>query len=92
MWAFERKRLPDDTLLKHTERSCAHGSQQKWGVNYWEKHALVANWASVRLLLALSHVYGLESKSIDFVLEFPQAVLETEVFMEMRQGFDHYYD
>ena len=37
-------------------------------------------------------MHGLESRSTDFVLAFPQAVLETDVFMQIPQGFDHYYD
>ena len=42
---------------------------------------------SVRSLLALSHIHELQSKSIDFVLSFPQAEMETEVCMEIPQGF-----
>ena len=84
--------MPSGELLKYKARLCAHGGQQQWSVNYWETYAPVANWASVRLLLALSHIFGLESKSIDFVLAFPQAVLETEVYMEIPQGFDRVYD
>ena len=30
--------------------------------------------------------------SIDFMLAFPQASLEPDVFMEIHQVFDHYYD
>ena len=92
LWAFKRKRLPSGDLLKHKARLCAHGGQQQWGINYWETYAPVANWASVRLLLALSHIHGLESKSIDFVLAFPQAVLDTEVYMEIPQGFERHID
>ena len=46
----------------------------------------------MQLLLALSHVCGLESKSIDFVLAFPQAALETEVHMEIPQGYERTYN
>jgi len=92
VWSFKRKRLPDGTLLKHKARLCAHGGQQQWGVNYWETYAPVVNWASVRLLLALSHIHGLESRSIDFVLAFPQADLETVVYMEIPYGFDRQYN
>ena len=82
MWAFKRKSLPSGELLNHKARLCAHGGQQKWGANCWETYAPVQDWASVRLLLALSRIFGLESKSIDFVLAFTQVVLETEVHME----------
>ena len=61
-------------------------------MNYWETHAPVANWASVRILLALLHAHGLESKSIDFVLAFLQNFLDTEVHMEIPFGFERKYD
>ena len=91
-WAFKWKRLPSGELLKHKARICAHGGQQQWGIKYWETYAHVANWTLVGLLLALSHIHGLESRSICFVLAFPQVVLETEVHVEMPQGFDRCYD
>ncbi len=43
-------------------------------------------WASVRLLLVVAKIHGLESKSIDFVLAFPQADLDVLVFMELPAG------
>ena len=35
----------------------------------------------------ISLIHGLESRSIDFVLAFPQAPLEEEVFTELPYGF-----
>jgi len=61
---------------------------QTWGQNYWETYAPVVNWASVSILLADAKIHGLSSKSIDFVLAFPQADLEVPVFMELPLGFD----
>ena len=54
--------------------------------NYWETYAPVVNWASVCILLAVAKIHGLSSKSIDFVLAFPQADLEVPVFMELPLG------
>ena len=48
----------------------------------------VVNWASVRSLLAISHIHQLKSKSIDFVLAFPQADLDVPVYMELPIGFE----
>ena len=79
IWSFKRKRYPDGMLNKHKARLCAHGGMQTWGQNYWETYAPVVNWASVRLILAISKIHGLSSKSIDFVLAFPQADLEIPV-------------
>jgi hypothetical protein len=73
IWSFKRKRFPDGTLNKHKAHLCAHGSMQTRGTNYWETYAPVVNWASVCLLLAVAKIHGLPSKSIDFVLAFPQA-------------------
>jgi hypothetical protein len=37
IWSFKRKQCPDDTLVKHKPRLCAHGRMQQGGTNYWEK-------------------------------------------------------
>ena len=86
VWSFKRKRFPDGTLNKHKARLCAHGGMQQWGVNYWETYAPVVNWISVRFLLVISEIAGLETKALDFVLAFPQAELDTPVFMEVPIG------
>jgi hypothetical protein len=88
IWSFKRKRAPDGRILKHKARLCAHGGMQTWGVNYWETYAPVVNWLSVRTLLALSIIHDLETRSIDFVLAFPQADLDVDIYMELPFGFD----
>jgi hypothetical protein len=88
IWSFKCKQYPDGTLNKHKARLCAHGGMQTWGQNYWETYAPVVNGASVRLILAIAKIHGLSSKSIDFVLAFPQADLEIPVYMELPIGFD----
>ncbi len=88
IWSFKRKRFPDGTLNKHKARLCAHGGQQQWGVNYWETYAPVVNWISVRFLLIISELAGLETQALDFVLAFPQADLDVPVFMEIPPGID----
>ena len=75
--------------MKHKARLNAHGGMQRWGVDYWETYAPVVNWISVRLLMVLSLIYNLETKSIDFVLAFPQLTLERDVFMDLPYGFEY---
>jgi len=89
VWAFKVKRLPNGRIMKYKARLNAHGGMQRWGIDYWETYAPVVNWISVRLMLALSIVHGLNTKSIDFVLAFPQAELERDVFMELPYGFGY---
>jgi hypothetical protein len=88
IWSFKCKRYLDGSLNKHKARLFAHGRMQTWGQNYWEMYAPVINWASVCLILTIIKIHGLLSKSIDFVLAFPQADLEIPVFMELPISFD----
>ena len=60
IWSFKRKRFPDGTLNKHKAQLCAHGGQQTWGQDYWDTYAPVVTWASVRLLLVVAKIHGLE--------------------------------
>jgi hypothetical protein len=87
IWSFKRKNFPDGRLNKHKARLCAHGGMQRWGENYWETYSPVVNMISVKLLLVIAKIHGLESKSIDFVLAFPQADLNIDIWMELPIGF-----
>ena len=89
VWTMKRKRIPGTGVLqKHKARLCAHGGQQVYGVNYWETYAPVVQWMSVRVMLCLSVVESLHSRSIDFVLAYPQADLDIDMFMELPLGAD----
>jgi hypothetical protein len=89
VWSMKRKRIPGTgELQKHKARLCAHGGQQVYGVNYWETYAPVVQWMSVRVMLCLSIVEKLHSRSIDFVLAYPQADLDIDMFMELPLGVD----
>ena len=92
IWSFKRKRFPDGRLNKHKARLCAHGGMQRWGENYWETYSPVVNMISVKLLLVIAKIHGLESKSIDFVLAFPQADLDIDFWMELPIGFQTIQD
>lgn len=87
IWSFKRKRAPDGSLLKHKARMCAHGGMQQWGDSYWETYSPVVNMLTVRLILAIAKIHNLDSKAIDFVLAFPQADLEEDIWMDLPIGF-----
>ena len=71
IWSFKRKRFPSGVINKYKARLCAHGGMQQWGINYWETYAPVVNWISVRFVLIVAQLTGLETKALDFVLAFP---------------------
>ncbi len=47
---------------------------------------MVVNWISVRFLLILSEIFGLETQAIDSMLAFPQAKLDVPVYMYVPAG------
>ena len=71
IWSFKRIFSPDGSQNIHKDRICSHGGMQRWGKNYLEAYSPVVNMLSFRLLLAIAHIYGLNSQSIDSVLAFP---------------------
>jgi hypothetical protein len=87
IWSFKRKQRPDGTLVKHKARLCAHGGMQQWGTNYWETYSRVVNMVTVHLILLLAQIYNLESKTIHFVIAFPQAELDVNIWMYLPIGF-----
>jgi hypothetical protein len=87
VWAFKRKRRIDTrAVYKHKARLNIHGGMQKHGVNYWETYSPVVNWFSIRLCLILSLLFGWHTRQIDFVLAFPQADVECDLFMHLPRG------
>ena len=87
IWSFKRKRRPDGTLLKHKARLCIHGGRQVYGENYWETYSPVVNWMSIRTLMVVALIEKLHTRRIDFVLAYPQADLDVDIYMEIPQGF-----
>ena len=86
IWSFKRKRHPDGTLDKHKARLCCHGGQQQWGVNYWDTYAPVVSWSSVRILMTLSKLHNLHTKSVDFVQAYPQAAIKHVIYLKPPAG------
>jgi Reverse transcriptase (RNA-dependent DNA polymerase) len=87
IWSYRRKRRPDGVLLKHKSRICVDGSQQQYGVDYWETYAPVVHWSTVRMVLVLSALLKLKSRQVDYTQAFPQAPLNDDVFMRIPKGW-----
>ena len=85
-WSSKRKHIPDGTISKYKARLCAHGGMQSWGVYYWETYAPVVTQMSVRFVLAIAKIHNLDTKVINFVLAFPQAKLDVDVYMAIPAG------
>ena len=74
----------DNIIVKVTKYKsiiCANGRMQERGINYWETYAPVVQWMSVRIMLTLAAIKNLHTKSIGFVLAYPQADLDVDIYM-----------
>jgi hypothetical protein len=88
VWSFKRKRNPFGVITRYKARLCAHGGQTVQGVHYDASYSPVVSWTTIRLLLTLTLVMGWFTRQIDFVLTFPQADTQTNVFMEVPGHFE----
>ena len=64
------------------------GWQQQWRVNYWDTYAPVVSWSSIRIMMTLTYLHNLNTKSVDFVQTYPQAKLKSTIYMKTPQGVE----
>jgi len=87
IWSYRGKRKPTGELLKHKAKICTDGSQQKFGIDFWQTYAPVVNWSTIRLVLVLASILNLYSCQVDFAQAFPQARLSDPVYLKIPQGW-----
>jgi hypothetical protein len=88
VWAMRRKRkIATGEPYKWKARLNVHGGKQEHGINYWETYAPVISWTTIRLYLILAILNMKVTRQIDFVLAFPQADIECDLYMEIPKGF-----
>jgi hypothetical protein len=88
VWAMRRKRkIATGEVYKYKARLNVHGGKQEYGINFWETYAPVIAWATIRLYLILAILNRKVTRQIDFVLAFPQADIECDLYMEIPRGF-----
>jgi hypothetical protein len=89
VWSMKRKRrILTGEVYTWKARLNAHGGQQEHGVNFWETYSPVVNWFLIRLFLVISIMNDWHTRQIDFVLAFPQADVECDIFMAIPPGFN----
>jgi Reverse transcriptase (RNA-dependent DNA polymerase) len=88
VWVFRRKRdITTRKMYKWKARLNVHGGKQIKGLEYWETYAPVASWSSIRLIMYIAVLNKWPTMQLDFVLAFLQAPAETDIFMQIPQGF-----
>ena len=72
IWFFKRNRAPYGRLIKYKSRLCTYGGMHKWGVNYFDTYSPVVNWVSVGVILTLSILREIHTKSVFFFWPAPR--------------------
>ena len=89
VWAMKRKRrVKKREIYKWKARLNLDGSKQVVGEHYDQTYAPVTSWETIRLLLAMVLRNGWKTRQLDYVLAFPQAPVEGEMYMQIPKG-DH---
>ena len=88
VWQMRRKRdIKTQEIKKYKARLNLDGSRMRHGVDYEETYAPVTSWRSIRLLLTIVAMHKWHTLQLDYVLAFPQAPVERELFMAIPKGF-----
>ena len=86
-WIFKRKMKDDGTIDKYKARLVVKGFRQKEGLDYFDTYSPVTRITSIRMLIALAAVYGLEIHQMDVKKAFLNGELEEEIYIEQPEGF-----
>jgi hypothetical protein len=87
IWAMQRKcDLTTNKFIKHKARLNLHGGKQVYGMNYIETYAPVVTWFAIRLMIVFGIIFCWVFWQVDFVMAYPQAPDETDIYMKLPQG------
>jgi hypothetical protein len=86
-WVFRRKLKDDGTIDKYKARLCAKGFQQIPGLDYDETFAPVAQYKSLRTILAIAAQLDLNIHQLDVKSAFLNGKIDHELYMEQPDGY-----
>lgn len=88
-WSMLKKRYPDGSFRKYKARWCKRGDieRQKAGPSL-NTYSPVVSWATVRMMLLLGLICGLQTTQVDYTNAFAQADLPEPAYMELPFKFE----
>uniref|UniRef100_A0AAV1TK73 Reverse transcriptase Ty1/copia-type domain-containing protein n=1 Tax=Peronospora matthiolae TaxID=2874970 RepID=A0AAV1TK73_9STRA len=86
-WVFKVKETVDGLIERYKARLVAKGFLQKYGVDFEETFALVANFASIRIIVSLAAQHNLVLHQMDVKTAFLNGMLEEEIYMKQPDEF-----
>jgi hypothetical protein len=73
-------------IYKWKARINIDGSKQVYSQHYDKTYSPVVAWLTTRFFLTQSLLNSWKTKQIDFVLAFPQAPVERDLYMQIPKG------
>ncbi len=87
IWAMRHKRdLTTSNVIKHKVRLNLHGGKQVYGMNYFETYAPVVTWYAIRFMIVSGIIFSWALWQVDFIMGYPQAPVESDIYMKLPQG------
>ena len=87
VWSMKRKRrIFTGEIYRWKSRLTIDGSKQRYGIDYDETYSPVITWPAARFFLILSLIQGWHTRQLDFVLAYPQADVDRDLYMEIPKG------
>ena len=86
-WVYKAKQNADGDIDRYKSRLVAQGYSQEAGVDYDEVFAPVAQYKSIRTVLAISNQFDLEIHQMDVKSAFLNGELSDEIYMKQPEGF-----
>ena len=87
-WVLKRKLAPDGSIARYKARLVAKGFMEKEGVDFDETFSPVAQYRTLKILLAIAAQYDLDLHHLDVVSAFLNGKLDHEIYMKQPEGFD----
>jgi hypothetical protein len=69
----------------HSLLYLAARGKQVFGMNYYETDAPVMTWFLTRLLIVIGIIFGWALCQVDYIMAYPQASIECDMYMELPQ-------
>jgi hypothetical protein len=85
---FRYKKDAIARIIRLKARLVARGFSQIYGIDYLDTYTPVVKLVSIRILLVIAAIHGLEIHQMDVMIVFLVGELEEEIYMEQPEGFE----
>jgi hypothetical protein len=88
-WDLKVKCYPNGMVKKFKARFCAHGNQQKKGIDFFETWSPVVQWSTIWIMMILSALKGWKSVQCGITEAFIDALLKPgkEIYVHQPHSF-----